>query len=84
MVSRTLGHGLLLPQEDLLLPPHVCHPRGVRTLRTGCSTYHGEGFPGLLEQGLREQGDMYTLRDVHCPAVQVCDYNIQLEAAGEA
>lgn len=58
-------------------------PEGFTTWgqRKSCGTYHGEGFPGLLEQRLREQGDVYVLGDVHCPAVQVCDNNIQLEVA---
>lgn len=61
-------------------------PKAFAPCRRGksCGTYHGEGFPGLLEQRLREQGDMYTLGDIHRPAVQVCDNNIQLEVAGEA
>lgn len=90
MVSRTSGYGPLLLEEFLLLrsqlPSEMCMAPEVFTLRRrgkGCDTYHGEGFPGLLEQGFGEQGDMYTLGDIHCPPVQVCDDNIQLEVAGE-
>lgn len=58
-----------------------CSHRGTGT---GSSTYHGEGFPRLLEQRLGEQGDVHALGHVHRPAVQVCDNNIELEAAGQA
>jgi len=44
-----------------------------------CGTYHGEGFAGLLQERLREQRDVHTLRDVHCAPIQVCNNDIQLE-----
>lgn len=91
VVRRTPRYGPLLSEESLLLrfqpPLEMCViPEAFTPCRQGkgCSTYHGEGFPGLLEQRFREQGDMYTLGDIHCPAIQVCDNNIQLEVAGQA
>lgn len=78
-------HGQGDPEVGALPSAPLCPfpPRspGARTLEVGRSrsTYHGEGFPGLLQQRLREQGDVHALRDVHRPAVQVCDNNIQLQ-----
>lgn len=89
MVTGTPRCGIMLSEEFLLLHfqlpleirviPKVWHPAD----GTKGHTHHGKGFPGLLEQRLREQGDVHTLRDIHCPAIQVRNYNIQLEEAGQ-
>lgn len=67
--------GALPPAPLCPLPPR---PPGLEVRRRR-GTHHGEGFPGLLEQRLGEQGDVHALGDVHRPAVQVCDNNVQLQ-----
>lgn len=66
------------PAPSSALPAAPCAPPGLEVRRRR-GAYHGEGFPGLLEQRLGEQGDVHALGDVHCAAVQVCDNNVQLQ-----
>lgn len=47
----------------------------------GSHAYHGEGFSCLVEQGLRQQGDVNALWDGHCPTIQICYDDVQLKAA---
>lgn len=45
----------------------------------GCSSYHGQSSLGLLQEWLRQQGDVYTLRDGHSAAIQIGDDHVQLQ-----
>ena len=39
-------------------------------------TYHGEDRLCVLQQRLGQQGDVHTLRNGHCPTVQIGDDDI--------